>query len=54
MRAMFVNEDEYSYAEEIASGVKTIETRSKNMLSALVGERVAIVSTRANRKPMVV
>lgn len=54
MKAMFVNENEYPYAQEIALRLKTIETRSKNMLSALVGERVAIVRTGANCYPMVI
>lgn len=54
MKAMFVNENEYPYAQEIALRLKTIETRGKNMLSALVGERVAIVVTCSNCYPMVI
>ena len=54
MKAMFVNEDTVKYADLIVSGRKTIETRKKNMLKPLVGERVAVVSTRRSRVPMVV
>ena len=45
MKGIFVNSSEYPYAERIVSGFKTIETRSKNMLRACVGDRVAIVRT---------
>lgn len=54
MKAMFVNEDGVKYAQLIVSGKKLIETRARNMLLPLVGERVAIVSTRKGHKPMVV
>ena len=45
IKGMYVNDSEKNYALAIALGIKTIETRSKNMLSALVGETVAIVRT---------
>lgn len=55
MKGIFVNENGcVPYAELIVSGLKEYETRSKNMLSALVGERVLIIRTRRNKKPMVV
>ena len=54
MKAMFVNEDGVPYAQLIVTGKKLIETRTKNMLLPLVGERVAIVSTHKGKKPMVV
>lgn len=54
MKGMFVNEDTAPYAQWIVSGQKLIETRTKNMLLPLVGERVAIISTRKGRKPVVV
>ena len=54
VKAMFVNEDTVPYAHLIVSGKKLIETRTKNMLLPLVGERVAIVSTRKGRPAMVV
>ena len=53
MKGIFVNENEYPYAQEIGQGLKTIETRSRNMLSALVGERVAIIATGSNRYPLI-
>lgn len=54
MKAMFVNEDSYPFAELMGAGFKTAETRSRKMLSALVGERVAIVSTKRSRKPLII
>lgn len=53
MKAMFVNGKRVPYPQWIAMRWKTIETRQKNMLSALVGERVAIVET-GGRIPMVI
>ena len=46
MNGIFVNSTPCApYAELIVNGYKTIETRSKNMLKDLVGQRVAIVRT---------
>lgn len=42
------------YAVCIVKGVKVIETRSRNMLSALVGDRVAIIRTQKHRKPCII
>lgn len=55
MKAMFVNENGgIRYAEAICKRIKPVETRSKNMLSALVGERVAVVRTHRGKRPVVV
>lgn len=55
MKGIFVNEDGgIHYATAIVSGLKTIETRSRNMLASLVGKRVAIVRTRRGQNPVVV
>ena len=54
MKGFFCNENEFPYAQKIAFGEKTIETRSRDMLSALVGERVAIVATHSGGYPMVI
>lgn len=54
MKAMFVNEDESCYAQAIVLGYKTIETRSRNMLKSLVGERVAVVRTKKGERPLVI
>lgn len=55
MSGIFVNENGcIHYAQLIVDGVKTIETRSRNMLKSLVGKRVAIVRTRRGKLPMVV
>lgn len=55
MEGIFVNENGcIKYAQLIVSGIKTIETRNRNMLKCLVGKRVAIVRTRRGKLPMVV
>lgn len=55
MKGIFVNEDGgVPYARAIVSGVKTIETRKRDMLRACVGERIAVVRTRRNRVPTII
>ena len=55
IKGIFINEDGcIRYAEAIVSGIKKVETRSRNMLKNLVGERVAIVRTRRGKSPVVV
>jgi hypothetical protein len=54
MKGIFVNENEAPFANWIVQGWKTIETRSRNMLKPLVGERVAIVRTKRGEKPVVI
>lgn len=52
MYGIFVNERGAGhYARWIVDGNKTIETRNRDMLSALVGKRVAIVRTHRNSHP---
>ena len=54
-QGIFVNENGgIRYAQAIVKGIKLYETRSKNMLSDLIGLRVAIVRTHRNKCPMVV
>ena len=49
MYGIFVNETGCArYAHWLVSGFKTIETRNRDMLSALVGKRVAVICTRRN------
>lgn len=47
MKGIFVRETRRGvpYAYAITAGIKTIETRSRNMLRQLVGERVEIIRT---------
>lgn len=55
MKGIFVNENGgVKYALALVTGYKTIETRSRDMLSALVGERVAVIKTRRNKKPEII
>lgn len=42
------------YAVEIVDGRKPIETRNRNMLGKLVGERVAVIETQKNKSPRIV
>ena len=54
MKGIFVNENGgIRYAKMIVNGYKPIETRPRNMLRDLVGERVAVVRTRRGKNPMV-
>lgn len=55
MAGIFINENGcVRYADAIVKGIKTIETRNRNMLKSLVGKRVAIVRTKRGKLPMVV
>ena len=56
MKGIFVNENGgIRYADAIVNGYKTIETRSRNMLSELVdNSQIAIIRTRKGKNPMVV
>ena len=55
MKGIFVNEDGgIRYANAIVDGVKKIETRSRNVLKPLVGERIAIVRTRQGKYTMII
>lgn len=55
MKAIFVNENGcVPYAHALVQGYKTDETRSRDMLSALVGERVAVARTKRGKAPLVV
>lgn len=54
MKGIFVNENgRVPYAQAIAQGYKPIETRSRDMLRDLVGERVAVVRTKRGKAPTV-
>lgn len=54
MRGIFVNENGgIPYAAAIVQGIKPIETRSRDMLRSLVGERVAVIRTRRGKTPTV-
>lgn len=56
-KAMFVNQLSHNgvpYADALVDKLKKAETRSKNMLSALVGERVYVVRTVRGKHPMVI
>ena len=54
-QGIFVNEDDgVKYAEAIVNGFKTVETRNKNMLSDVVGLRVAIIRTKRGKSPTII
>lgn len=53
--AIYVNEPGcIPYARAITLNIKPIETRSRDVLGHLVGQRVLIIRTRRNRKPLVI
>ncbi len=56
MQGIFVNEKRggVPYAQALVNGYKTAESRNKDMLSALVGKRVAIIRTMRGHAPQVV
>lgn len=55
MKGIYVNSNGcVPYAKAIVQGYKPIETRNKNMLSACVGERVAIIDTYRNKNPRII
>lgn len=55
MYGIFVNSDGcVPYADAIVDGYKAVETRNRNMLKDLVGERVAVIRTRRGKNPTVV
>ena len=55
MKGFFVNENGcIPYAHAICQRLKPVETRNRNMLSALVGEYSAVVRTRRGKAPMVI
>ena len=55
MYGIFVNSDGcVPYADAIVSGIKTIETRNRDMLRDLLGTRVAVVSTHRGKNPTIV
>lgn len=55
MKAIYVRDARaVKYAEAIAGAYKPLETRARDMLGKLVGERVAIIRTGAGKQPVVV
>lgn len=54
MKAMYINCDGIDYAKAIVEGYKKIETRTKNVLWKLEGERVAVIRTQKGKKSEVI
>lgn len=56
VKVVFIHQTRHGvpYADACAAGHKTIETRSRNMLSALVGERVLIARTTSGKAPEII
>lgn len=54
MPGIFINDDLFPFTLWILRGLKVWETRTRNMLGSLIGNRVAIISTSRKRKPLVV
>ena len=54
MYGIFVNGDGVPYARAIAGGYKPIETRSRDMLRPLIGQRVDVIETGRHHRPRIV
>ena len=54
MYGIYINDDLFPFTLWILVGLKVWETRTRNMLGRLLGNRVAIVSTSRKRKPLIV
>lgn len=54
MKGIFINDDYLPYTNFILMKLKSYETRNRNMLGKLLGERVALISTSKNHKPRIV
>jgi len=53
MKGIFINDREFPYSAFILNGFKTYETRNRQTLRPLVGQRVAVIRT-GGRFPVVV
>jgi len=49
MKAIFINDSEFPYSAFILNGFKTYETRNRQTLRHLRGERVAVIRTGRGR-----
>lgn len=54
MKGIYVNDDEFPYSTYIVNGKKTVETRTKDVLGSLKGERIAIIRTKKGEQATVV
>lgn len=53
--SMFVHDTKQEpYAEQIANVLKLIETRKRDMLRSMIGQRVLIIRTRSGHRPEVI
>lgn len=53
MKAININDRDSPFTEYILDGNKTIETREKNTLKSLVGQRVGIIKTGKSKAKLV-
>lgn len=53
MKAVNINDRDSPFTDWILGGVKTIETRERNTLKSLVGQRVGIVKTGCGKAMLV-
>ena len=50
---IFINCDDQPFVDQILSADKILETRTRNMLKSLSGQRVLLAETHRGRKPIV-
>lgn len=53
MKAININDRDSPYTDYILDGIKTVETREKNTLKSLVGQRVGIIRTGCGKAMLV-
>jgi predicted transcriptional regulator len=53
MKAININDKDSPFTDWILDGIKTVETREKNTLKSLVGQRVGIIRTGCGKAMLV-
>lgn len=54
MFGIFVENTRTKYASAIVLGLKSIETRKRNVFKSIIGKKVAVIKTAKNHKPMII
>lgn len=53
MKAININDRDFPFTDYILDGVKTVETREKETLKSLIGQRVGIIRTGRGKATLV-
>lgn len=54
MIGIYVRNDNVWYADAIVHGIKTVETRNRDVFGKFIGQRVAVIATRPGYKAEIV